>query len=354
MTNESAESKRTIWIEDFTGNLMIGGLILVVFLGVATVLGIVLALGLRIATRSEPSFWPIVQATVSFVLGLIVFIVVMVGTADLLPRWIRIILAILGFMGLPMEVLLLSRQDVELLILGNISWVAPVSLVGGVIFIIGKINERRAEHWTNENLSTWDSKITLLLQQSGEVRAGQLEGVPPFASQLLLQQYAKKHSEETIFSMRSLKYRNPEVIQDFLEDWQRAFSTMYPDDYLHMWREERRLGAPIQSIVPDEQNNRDSSLELLRPLVDHLCNALSTTGRFLGIQHHEFYSCILNTSTLFEGTRLPEQLPVFILKDLYPSIRFDQHVNNRITRTLQVTQPKCGSDDHHASAHWLR
>jgi hypothetical protein len=36
------------------------------------------------------------------------------------------------------------------------------------------------------------------------------------------------------------------------------------------------------------------------------------------------------------------------------SIRFDQHINNRITRTLRVTQLKCGSDGHHASAHWLR
>jgi hypothetical protein len=33
------------------------------------------------------------------------------------------------------------------------------------------------------------------------------------------------------------------------------------------------------------------------------------------------------------------------------NIRFDQYVNNRITRTIRVTQPKCGSDDHHASAH---
>lgn len=210
--------------------------------------------------------------------------------------------------GLAVGTYFLSMDSYKSILLYNALWIFFSIPLSWVMYAVEWRNKIKGIRWVSQYYPEWDKKMTNLLQREGQIQVRHLRDVPQHASVLLLQRYALDHLEETEFYEKRLTYKKPQAVQDFLKE----LSELEPPGGRSI------LDAPELRIEKGKviHNKKASSSIFSRfgNVAGHLCKALCTSTKNFEMSYadHRFYCTMISAAFIFEGTKLPENLPFFI------------------------------------------
>ena len=225
--------------------------------------------------------------------------------------WLRLPVIFVAVVGYFVEIKAIGTGSTSPMIIWTILWIViglPISCIAYFMeFIFFK---RRSFIWVEKHAEEWNEKLSALIEEKRRLEPSDLVDVPHYAKSVLLQKYAEDHMDEMLYTPNNvLEYRKPKAVGEFLGDLQSLMS--------------KQIAFAIENKMPDisallDSQTKGTFLDGFKKLTHHLCRSIGASEQLLDTAHknHRYHCSLINTSYMFEGTRIPDRLPFLLLNGL--------------------------------------